>query len=60
MLEPIDYETEEPKPVGECAYCDEPILPWEDYYQFEDDLVHDDCVISHIQKFKIYGGTENE
>jgi hypothetical protein len=58
LIEPIDYEQQDPIPVGECAYCDEDVMPWDYYYKFDEDVVHDECVISYIQKFKVYGGIE--
>lgn len=38
--------------VGRCAQCGEDIHDYDDYYDFENDIVHDDCVLDYIAQFK--------
>ena len=38
--------------VGRCAQCGEDVYDYDDYYDFDGDRVHDDCVIDWIAQFK--------
>lgn len=40
--------------VGICEVCHEPIHPWEDYYDVEGTLLHDDCGLDWLKQYKHY------
>ena len=53
------YGREDTRPVvGRCVVCDDPIRGedsiWhgDDYYEFDDDLVCDYCVLKYIERFR--------
>jgi hypothetical protein len=48
----LEDDREEVRPVGECQHCKSVILNWEDYYDFESVLIHDDCVLDYFHQFK--------
>lgn len=54
MLERPDLEDkiEEPVSIGECQHCKSEIMDWEDYYDFEGVLIHDECVLMFFHQFK--------
>jgi hypothetical protein len=37
---------------GRCAHCGEDIEGYEDYYDFDGELIHDDCLYAWADKFK--------
>jgi hypothetical protein len=58
LIEPIDYEQQEPISIGKCKYCKDDIMAWEDdYYKIGDDLIHDDCIIDYIKRYRIRSDT---
>lgn len=48
-------EVEEEHKIGHCAHCKEPVLDYDDYYDFDGELVLAECVMEYLEKFK--GGT---
>lgn len=56
MLDRPDLEDnrDDGKPIGECAFCNSEIMEWEDYYDIDGALVHDDCIFDYIHQFKKY------
>lgn len=38
--------------IGRCAQCGEDIHDYDDYYDFDGTIVHDDCVLDYIAQFK--------
>ncbi|GIM28430.1 hypothetical protein CPJCM30710_10960 [Clostridium polyendosporum] len=50
----LEDDREEALPIGECECCNSGIMPWEDYYDIEGILIHDDCGVDYLQQFKKY------
>ena len=42
----------QPKLIGYCAHCKEAIYAWEDHYNIEDELIHDDCLVDWAAKYR--------
>ena len=42
----------EPAPIGECAYCHEPIYAGEDHYDIEGELIHEDHLVDWASKYR--------
>lgn len=42
----------EPQTVGTCEHCNEPIYAWEDHYDIEGELLHDDCLVDWADKYR--------
>ena len=38
--------------VGRCAQCGEDIHDYDDYYDFNGDLTHDECMLDWVAQFK--------
>ena len=38
--------------VGRCAHCGDDIFGYEEYYDFDGDLVHEDCLHGWAQNYK--------
>lgn len=37
--------------LGRCSVCGDPVLAYEDRYEFPDgEIVHDDCALEYIRK----------
>jgi hypothetical protein len=41
--------------LGVCEHCGKDIYSDSDYYELEDVLVHDDCILDYIRQFKREG-----
>ena len=56
MLERPDLEDarKENEPLGQCEWCCGEIDSWEDYYDIDGVLVHEDCVLSYLRQYKKY------
>lgn len=56
MLDRPDLEDhrEEGQAIGKCASCSVEIMEWEDYYDIDGLLIHDDCGIKFLNQFKRY------
>jgi len=56
MLERPDLEDarKENEPLGQCEWCCGEIDSWEDYYDIDGVLVHDDCVLNYLRQYKKY------
>lgn len=50
----LEDEKEEQVPVGQCACCEAEIMSWDEHYDIEGILVHDDCVLYYLKQFKKY------
>ena len=37
---------------GACTHCGEDIYDWEDYYDIDGTLLHDDCLIDWAAQYK--------
>ena len=35
-----------------CAQCREPLYDYDDYYDFDGDKVHEDCMLDWVERFK--------
>lgn len=46
----------EPEPEGECAVCGEPVDLMDGWYEFDGDLIHEECAGEYIKKFGIWRG----
>ena len=46
------YEEQERHNIGKCAHCREPVYDYEEHYDFDGDLVHDDCLRGWAENFK--------
>lgn len=38
---------------GRCTHCGEDVYDWEDYYDIEGDLLHEDCLVSWAEQYKV-------
>lgn len=38
--------------IGICEHCNEPIYTWEDYYDIEGTLLHDECSFDWLRQYK--------
>lgn len=56
MLDRPDLEDDrsEGEPVGDCEWCKSEIMGWDDYYDIEGVLVHDDCILDYLRQYKKY------
>ena len=43
----------EPEAVDICAECKEPVFGWEDRYNIEGEIIHDDCLIDWAERFRV-------
>ena len=43
----------EPKEIGRCKVCKEPIYEDENYYDIHDELIHEDCLSDWAQKYLV-------
>ena len=48
-----DYEEREPKKIGVCEECSDPIYDGEDYYEIDGDMLHEDCLYDWAHKYKV-------
>lgn len=46
------YASRDIPTVGKCCVCKEDIPIWADYYEIDDDLICDDCLVEYMQKYK--------
>lgn len=47
------FENSEATIVGKCTCCNDDIFTGEGHYELEDDVIlHDDCLIDYMMKFK--------
>lgn len=46
-------DLEEAKVIGYCSFCHEEIYAYEDYYDIEGELVHDDHLIDWARKYHV-------
>lgn len=56
MIDRPDLEDsrEEGESIGKCVCCRTDIMNYEDYYDIDGLLVHDDCGIDFLNEFKKY------
>lgn len=38
--------------IGRCAHCGEPVHDWDDHYDFDGVLVHDDCLYGWAENYR--------
>ena len=38
--------------LGACAHCGDPVLDYEEYYEINGELIHGDCILDWLEKFK--------
>ena len=43
----------DPKPIGRCAACREPVYGDDDHYDIDGELVHWDCLSDWARKYKV-------
>lgn len=36
-----------------CAQCSEPVYDYEEYYDFDGDKVHEDCMLAWVEQYKV-------
>lgn len=36
-----------------CAQCGEPVYDYEEYYDFDGDKVHEDCMLAWVEQYKV-------
>lgn len=55
MLERRDLEDNRAcgESIGDCCECNSEIMEWEEYYDLEGTLIHDDCVFRYLRQFKV-------
>ena len=49
-----DYANRDMPLRGKCAVCKKDIPMWADYYQIEDELIHDECIYDWVGQFRKY------
>lgn len=56
MLDRPDLEDDrsEGEAVGECECCSGDIMPFENYYDLDKVLLHEDCALEYFSQFKKY------
>lgn len=42
--------TREPEIIAYCEHCNEPIYDYEEYWNFDGDRVHDDCLTDWLER----------
>lgn len=49
------YEETKPKSIGVCEHCSDPIYDYEDYYDIDGDMVHEDCIRDYAERWLVRG-----
>lgn len=54
LYERPDLEDNRPEGevIGQCQHCTGDVMDYEDHYDFEGVLIHEDCVLNYFYQFK--------
>jgi hypothetical protein len=56
MLERRDLEDHRScgESKGMCSQCGTEIMEWEEHYDIESILIHEECIYEYLSQFKVY------